>query len=73
MAEGAVAQARAFALVAEHQMGRLLKGSERAKGTKGRIVGPGRGKKNGGTRTVPPFSDEPTLEELGITRPRRSW
>ena len=62
MGEDAVAHARAFALDAECQMGRLLKEAERNRG--------GRPKKTS-TRKVR-VSNAPTLEDLGITKKESS-
>jgi hypothetical protein len=42
--------------------------SPRATGTAGRLTGPGRGKKNGGSIVAPPLSDAPTLKEIGVTK-----
>lgn len=62
MGEEAVSQARAFALDAECQMGRLLKESERDKG----------GRPKTGNRRAPVKENTPTLEELGITKKESS-
>ena len=67
------AQARAFALDAERQMGRLLRESERAKGAKGNPRG--RGAPIVRSRGDTTHSDAPTLEELATQkdgRPRRN-
>jgi len=64
--------APAVALVAEHQMNRLLKGSERAKGAADGGPGPGRGKKKTQCHQGTAFSAQPTLEELGITKKESS-
>jgi N6-adenosine-specific RNA methylase IME4 len=69
MGEEAVQHARAYALWAERRMGELLIETERAKGTAGKLIGPGRGKKNGATKRAPPFSDTaPTLADLGVSK-----
>lgn len=56
---------------AEIRLWRELKALEdevgKAKGTAGRLTGPGRGKKNGGAIVAPPFTaDAPTRLELGL-------
>lgn len=48
--------------------GEFLAIQEKAKGTAGRITGPGRGKKNGSSTVEPPFSDAPTLAQQGISK-----
>jgi hypothetical protein len=51
----------------------MLKDAPKAKGTQGRITGPGRGKKNGGAKVEPPLSDAPpTLASVNITKKESS-
>ncbi len=64
MGDDAVAVARAFALDAERQMGRLLEKSERAKGSPGN--------QHTGKVDRCPQDTGPTLKELGITKKESS-
>jgi N6-adenosine-specific RNA methylase IME4 len=68
LSEEVIAHATAIRVDALTLMGKFLKASPKATGTKGRLrSGPGRGRKNGGVKVEPPFSEPPpTYRELGI-------
>jgi N6-adenosine-specific RNA methylase IME4 len=59
--------ATALEIDARTRLGEILESSDRNTGTAGRLTaGPGRGKKNGTVRVEEPFSQNPTLAELGL-------
>ena len=71
MAQEAIDYAHAIKIEALRRLGEMLAETkdERAKGTAGRVIGPGRGKVNGGSEVAPPFPDAPpTLADLGLTK-----
>ena len=60
--------ATALEIDARTRLGEILENAPKNIGTAGRLIGPGRGKKNGGKILEPPFLQPPTLEELGLTK-----
>lgn len=55
-------------LRAERRLGEILRSAPKNPGTAGRIIGPGRGKKNGGSKTELPFSEIPTHADTGVDK-----
>jgi len=65
LGENVVREANSLVLQAERKLGKMLKETERAKGTKGQLKGKD---VSGGHSMIPPEDDTPTLAELGITK-----
>jgi len=65
LGDEAIQYAREYAVRAERKMGEMLQATERAKGTKGQLIGPG---VIGGNVASPLIDETPTLADLGITK-----